>query len=339
VIKETLKIFLQNVRKNKTLMNVILENNKNTMDVILVQELPKSLIHHVPSHTNPLGKPIYSTPNHPNWTLFIRQDPTQENYARVATYVNKKLQKMRFTLRPDIIDHWNINVLAFHSGQHINFVINVYSDNNQNTLQFLNRNIINLNNIVVMSGNFNIRDNDWDPNYSHHSVHTEDLFTLAESLGLDLSPPLNPGPTRFADNPCDTNSVIDLVFINPNNPGFGQHTLHPELRRPSDHVPFFIEVGINKTNLDNTFWSIGKDSEEEENFIKALTNNILTLDTMIITSKEILEITVQCLANIFSDAWYSHAKKKHIMKHSKEWWTHDYTESLNRYHTIGAIEH
>jgi len=138
MIKEILKIFLQNIRKNKTLMNVILENNKNTMDVILVQEPPKSLICHVPSHTNPLGEPIYGTPNHPDWTLFIRQDPTQENYARVATYVNKKLKKMRFTLRSDIIDHCDINILAFHSGQHINFIINVYSDNNQNALQFLN---------------------------------------------------------------------------------------------------------------------------------------------------------------------------------------------------------
>ena len=47
MIKETLKIFLQNVRKNKTLMNTILENSKNNMDIILVQEPPKSLIHHV----------------------------------------------------------------------------------------------------------------------------------------------------------------------------------------------------------------------------------------------------------------------------------------------------
>ena len=57
MIKETLKIFSQNVRKNKTLMNIILENSKNTMDVILVQEPPKSLIRRVPSHSNPLGDP------------------------------------------------------------------------------------------------------------------------------------------------------------------------------------------------------------------------------------------------------------------------------------------
>ena len=95
MIKKTLKIFSQNVRKNKTLMNTILENSKNSMDIILVQEPPKSLIHCVLSHTDPTGDPIYSIPNHPNWTLFIKQDPAQENYARVTTYVNKKLQKMR----------------------------------------------------------------------------------------------------------------------------------------------------------------------------------------------------------------------------------------------------
>jgi len=153
-----------------------------------------------------------------------------------------------------------------------------------------------------MTGNFNIRDNDWDPNYPHHSVYTEDLLTLAESLGLDLSPPTNPGPTRFADNPHDTNSVIDLAFINPNNSEFGQHSLHPELHRPSDHVPLIIEVSINETNIDNSFWSISKDSEEEKNFTKAITDGTLTLDTSNITSKENLEAVVQRLASIFNEA-------------------------------------
>jgi len=45
---------------------------------------------------------------------------------------------MRFTLRPNIINHRDINVLAFHFGQHINYIINIYSDNNQNALIFLN---------------------------------------------------------------------------------------------------------------------------------------------------------------------------------------------------------
>jgi len=35
MIKETLKIFSQNVRKNKTLTDTILENNKDTTDIII----------------------------------------------------------------------------------------------------------------------------------------------------------------------------------------------------------------------------------------------------------------------------------------------------------------
>jgi len=77
-------------------------------------------------------------------------------------------------------------------------------------------------------------------------------------------------------------------------------------------------VSINETNIDNFFWSISKDSEEENNFIKAITDNILALDTSNIMSKENLETIVQQLASIFNEAWYSQAKKKCITKHSKD---------------------
>jgi len=65
------------------------------------------------------------------------------------------------------------------------------------------------------------------------------------------------------------------------------------LCRPSDHVPLIIEVSINETNIDNSFWSISKDSEEEKNFTKAITDGTIALDTSNITSKENLEAVVQ----------------------------------------------
>jgi len=197
-----------------------------------------------------MGDPLYGTPNHPEWTLFIRQDTTQENYARVTTYVNKRLARMRFALRLDIINHRDISVLALHNNQDINYIINIYSDSNQTTLRALQESMTNIDKTIILTGDFNIRDSDWDPNFRHHSSHTDDLITIADSLGLELSPPSNPGPTRFADNLCDTNSVIDLVFLPPNNIGFGQHTLHPEICKPSDYVPLIIEIGIRNVNTD-----------------------------------------------------------------------------------------
>ena len=318
MIKETLKIFLQNVRKNKTLTDIILENNKKTTDIIFIQEPPRYLIQCIPSHSDPLGDPLYSSPNHPDWTLFICHDPNQDNYARVATYVNKCLIKIRFTLWLDIVNHQDINILAFHSDHIINFMINIYSDSNQTALHFLCQNVINLDNTIIMTGDFNIRDSDWDPLAHHNSMHTDNLMTIADSLGLELSYPSNSGPTRFADNPQDSNSVLDLVFLPPDNSGFGKYILHPEIWKPSDHVLLAIEVGIRNINININIWSIRKDSEKEKDFIILITNRVGNWNTSNVTTEEELEDAIQQLAFIFENALRSHSKLKQVTKYSKE---------------------
>jgi len=169
-----------------------------------------------------------------------------------------------------------------------------------------------------MTGDFNIRDSNWDPNFHHHSIHADNLITIADSLGLKLSLPLDPGPTRFADNPQDSNSVIDLVFLPSNNRGFGQHTLYPDIYKLSNHVPLIIKVGIMETNIDISTRSISKDSEAKKDFIISLTNGFSNLNSLAIRSKESLENLIQQVALVFKTAWNNHSKLKHIMKHSKE---------------------
>jgi len=110
--------------------------------------------------------------------------------------------------------------MAFHNDWDTNYIINIYSDSNQTTLQALRESMTNIDKTIILTGDFNIRDSDWNPNFRHHSSHTDNLITIADSLGLKLSPSLNPSPTRFADNPHDTNSVIDLIFLLPSNTGF-----------------------------------------------------------------------------------------------------------------------
>jgi len=48
--------------------------------------------------------------------------------------------------------------------------------------------------------------------------------------------------------------------------------LYPDIHKLSDHVPLTIEVGITETNINLSFRSISKDSEEEKNFIMSLIN-------------------------------------------------------------------
>jgi len=122
----------------------------------------------------------------------------------------------------------------------------------------------------------------------------------------------------FADNPCDTNSVIDLMFLFPGNIGFGRHTLHPEIYKPSDHVLLIIEIGIREINTNINIWSIKKNSEEEKDFITSLVRGIQSLDTSAIRNKANLKTLVQQLADIFENMWNTHSKQKRITKHFKE---------------------
>jgi len=104
------------------------------------------------------------------------------------------------------------------------------------------------------------------------------------------------------DNTWDSNSVIDLVFLPPDNRRFRQYMLHPDIHKPSDHVSLTIKVGIAETNIDLSFRLISKNSEEEENFIASLINGFSNINSSTITIKEELERVVQQMADTFKSS-------------------------------------
>jgi len=56
-------------------------------------------------------------------------------------------------------------------------------------------NQMNFNNILIMVEDFNIRDNDWNSLYLHHSTYTDTLRKIADSFNLELSLPIDQVPT------------------------------------------------------------------------------------------------------------------------------------------------
>ena len=64
-----------------------------------------------------------------------------------------------------------------------------------------------------MTGDFNIRDSDWDSEYPFHSVHSDLLFDIVDSFNLSFSHPTYPIPTRYLDNGTNSNLVINLMFL------------------------------------------------------------------------------------------------------------------------------
>ena len=67
--------------------------------------------------------------------------------------------------------------------------MNVYSDSSHSTLKYLKDTETNILNLLIMIGDFNIRDSIWDPSFPHHSAISDNLMILANSFNLDLSIP------------------------------------------------------------------------------------------------------------------------------------------------------
>jgi len=69
-------------------------------------------------------------------------------------------------------------------------MINVYSDNHQSALKYLKNTEVNIQNVLIMAGDFNIRNSDWDLSYPFHSIHTDSLLEIADLFDLKLSCPI-----------------------------------------------------------------------------------------------------------------------------------------------------
>jgi len=69
--------------------------------------------------------------------------------------------------------------------------MNIYSDSFHSALKYLKDSEANIQNLLIMTSNFNIRDSIWDPSFSHHSSISDNLIIIANSFNLDLSIPTN----------------------------------------------------------------------------------------------------------------------------------------------------
>ena len=63
-------------------------------------------------------------------------------------------------MRKDIFNHQDINLISFFNHGTMHFLLNVYSDSQQSALKYLKDTEVNLNNIIIITGDFNICDSD-----------------------------------------------------------------------------------------------------------------------------------------------------------------------------------
>ena len=153
---------------------------------------------------------------------------------------------MHFSLRKDIFNHKDICCFFFFNNGDIFFIINIYSNSYQSTLKYLKSTEADIWNILIIAGNFNIRDNDWDPLYPFHSIHSDTLLEIVDFFDLNLSSLVQQISTWYSDNTNNSNLVIDLFFLWLNSIKINKHIIYPKLQYPSDHTLLTINISITE---------------------------------------------------------------------------------------------
>ena len=227
MILKDLKIFLQNIQKNNFFINIILEVNQN-FDIILIQEPSWTTLRTIPNSTNSEDIPLLGISNYSNWLTFAREPYLTNDSPRVIIYINIRLSSLHFSLRKDIINHCDILLALFFNNNIVYWIMNIYSDSSHSTLKYLKDTEVNIPNLLVMTGDFNIRDSIWDPSFHHHSAISDDLMIIADSFNLDLSFSAHRIPTRYSDMVGKSNSVINLMFLQSGSTKLNNHSIHPD---------------------------------------------------------------------------------------------------------------
>ena len=334
---KNLKIFSQNVWKNSLIVNTILEMLTH-FNIILIQELPWSKIWKIPSTLNYEGDPLIGSIHHPNWILIARTPSCNKDSPRVISYINICLLSFHFLLRKDIINHKDISLISFFNNNICYYILNIYSDSSHTALKYLKDTKVNINNVVLMTGDFNIRDSLWDHSFSFHSSSSDDLIIIADSFDLALSSPTNPSPTRFSDTAGESNLVIDLMFLHNGSSELDYHTILPESRLSSDHAPLVIDIPITEEIIQMSKLTLAPKSEQETAFIQDVILNFKNLNTSNIVDTEEIEWVVNWLGSIIDMAWTKNAKRSKISRHSKQWWLEECKRSLDNYRSTRSLE-
>ena len=97
MICDILKLFSQNVRKNKLIINTILET-QFSYNIIFFQEPLWSIIYSIPSSNSHKGELLVGILHYPNWLTFARFPTNQSDSLRVMTYINICVSCLQFSI-------------------------------------------------------------------------------------------------------------------------------------------------------------------------------------------------------------------------------------------------
>ena len=95
------------------------------------------------------------------------------------------------------------------------------------------------------------------------------------------------------------------------------HFILSDLWSSLDYAFLTIEIFINKNFIQDKWWTIIKNSKEEENFVNEFNNAISNIDISDISNKESLKEIAQKYTTTLDSLWHKYSKSINITKCSK----------------------
>ena len=216
--------------------------------------------------------------------------------------------------------------------------MNIYSDSLYSVLKYLKDTKVCIQNLLIITGNFNIYDNLQDLLFSHYFSISNNLLIIADLFNLELSNLTNQVPTRYSNNDHDSNSVIDLIFLCNGSSKLDNYSIYPNWQLISDYAPLIITISIVEEYINSRKCSIIKDSKEELTFIKNLIISIRNFNTSNLLDKASLDRVVNEFANTVESTWEKNSKVINITKHSKSWQDENCSKDLEKYRSSKSLE-
>ena len=138
--------------------------------IIFIQKPSQSSICSIPSSTNKEEEKLIEVSNHLNQIIFSRNPTCVGDSPRVIIYINIRISSLQFSLQKNIFNYRDISCIFFFNCRLPYFLINIYLDSFQLALKYLKNTKVNINNVLIMTRDFNIRYSIWNPDFPYHLI-------------------------------------------------------------------------------------------------------------------------------------------------------------------------
>ena len=188
-----------------------------------------------------------------------------------------------------------------------------------------------------MAGDFNCHSREWDNAVPNHRDTAILLLETAARLGVEYSPPVNPGPTYVSYADANIRSVIDLVFVPSAYVLSAAPLRDQDLKGTSDHFP--LSSVIKLSNYAERIKGRTLKEDAVAPFFMQVEKEMPGLSDLydLNTAEGVEELSV-AIEKVFSDAWFAHSEEYIITPRSKKWWTDECQKAYDEWKADDSAE-